>query len=91
MVTTTSILIGDDEELLTEEALAEALGLKRCTLQSWRRKGTAPPFIKLGARVYYRRGDARAHLSARTVKTSAAARLLDLRAKLAASSAQEVA
>ena len=54
-------------ELLTT---VEAAGLLRCscnTLTRWRRKGTGPPFIKVGElRYLYRRADIEAWLNDRT-------------------------
>lgn len=32
---------------------AERIGLARRTLNIWRHKGIGPPYLKLGARVYY--------------------------------------
>lgn len=47
-----------DEMLMTEKELAEFLGLKPRTLQSWRLVGCGPKFIKLSNRIIrYRAGD----------------------------------
>jgi hypothetical protein len=38
----------------SERQTAEALGKKVRTLRLWRWRGEGPPYVKLGAQVYYR-------------------------------------
>lgn len=55
-------------ELMTEEAAAVFLDVKRGTLQVWRCTKRYPlPYVKVGRLVRYRRGDLQAFLQARTM------------------------
>ncbi len=47
------------DKLLTTEDVAAWLGIRKCTLEKARsmRLGDFPPFIKIGRRIRYRRGD----------------------------------
>lgn len=51
--------------LLDTEQLAEELGLRPQTLREWRQVGDGPAFVKVGARVRYRRVDVDAWITAR--------------------------
>ena len=60
-ITALKILVGDPDDLLHEPDAASDC---RETTRAWqlrRAAGTAPPFIRIGKKVYYRRGDLRAH------------------------------
>jgi len=46
-----------DTVLLTTQQLATRLGLAPITLQIWRKQGVGLPFVKQGARVFYRLAD----------------------------------
>lgn len=43
----------DESRLLTNDEAAELLGLKPCTLETWRYQRKGPPFRKHGRRVFY--------------------------------------
>ena len=59
-------------DLLDEQSAAEFLTLRPGTLSVWRSTGRhALPFIKIGARVRYRRGDLQGWLDARVRTTGA--------------------
>jgi predicted DNA-binding transcriptional regulator AlpA len=40
--------------LLTENEVADTIGVKPQTLQVWRSRKQGPPYVKLGKQVYYR-------------------------------------
>lgn len=46
-----------EQELFPEIEVTRYYRIPRKTLQGWRLEGKGPPFVKLGARVYYRRQD----------------------------------
>jgi hypothetical protein len=73
------LLDGPDKDLIPHQMLAEALGKKPSTLAAWRTHGSGPPFFKVGSAVYYQRGDVRAWLESRRVRSAAAGRLLNAR------------
>ena len=52
----------DDDDLLTTEEAAKILRCEKKTLINWRREGKGPPFVKLGRKVFYRRGDLREYI-----------------------------
>ena len=53
---------------LTETQLAERWGLTTRTLQSWRKDGKGPNFVRLGERsIFYRAADVEAYEAARVV------------------------
>jgi hypothetical protein len=52
----------DDDELLVDGEAARELGIKPKTLPTWRCNGYGPSFLKVGRKVFYRRGDIRAWL-----------------------------
>lgn len=50
--------------LLTEQQVADLLGVTRRALQAWRYRGRGPRFLRVGARlVRYRRADVEAFLT----------------------------
>jgi len=53
----------DVTDLLTPEETATQLRLAKQTLARWRCEGRGPAFLRLGARVLYRRADVEAWLS----------------------------
>lgn len=53
--------------ILTEDDLAEVLGLEPRTIQAWRAEGRGPDFVKLGKSVFYRVADVRAWIDANVV------------------------
>ena len=56
-----------DNGLLTTSQAANALAISRRTLESWRLKGTGPPFISYSSRcVRYRESDLREWLEKQT-------------------------
>jgi hypothetical protein len=61
-----SLKIFDNDELLTEDEARVEVGIK-CTrtLRRWRDLRQGPPFVRIGRRVYYRRGALRQWLLAR--------------------------
>ena len=59
------------DEMITPAKLAEEWETSEVSLAQQRYRGRGPKFVKLGARVMYRRTDIRAYLDANTVeKTS---------------------
>lgn len=60
MSDTTGKPIHDPFEPIRERDLAERWKKSLRTLQRWRAMGYGPPFIRLGASIYYRLGDVRA-------------------------------
>lgn len=60
--------------LLTEQEVAEYLGVSRAKMRADRRAGGAPPHIKVGQLVRYRRSDVDAWLDGRRAKQPAAER-----------------
>ena len=54
-----------DNAVLSTRDAAEYLGLSPKTLETNRTRGGGPPFVKLGRRVVYRRGDLDAWLAER--------------------------
>lgn len=57
----------------TSEA-ARYIGLRKCTLEAWRVRGSGPVFLKLGKAVRYRKEDLDAFINART-RTSTSQRV----------------
>ncbi|XKE45718.1 helix-turn-helix domain-containing protein [Halomonas organivorans] len=65
---TTSAKINNPHELLTPEETALYLGVSSRTLATWRSTGRHNlPFIKVGSRVRYKRGDLEAWVSRRSL------------------------
>lgn len=68
-----SVEIQQDQQafalLTTEEAARDELRCHPQTLVNWRsnNNGEGPPFVRVGRRVFYRRGDIRRWLQAQTV------------------------
>jgi hypothetical protein len=64
----------EGKELLNPEEAAAFIGLKAQTLAVWRCAGTHPelPYVKVGARIRYRRSDLVRWLEMRTVSGSSA-------------------
>lgn len=64
----------DAEQLLTPEETAALLRLSEHTLASWRRTGSNSelPWVEVGGKVRYRRGDISRWLEGRTKTGSAA-------------------
>lgn len=54
-----------DESLLNQDA-ARYIGVRPATLNNWRSQGRGPAFVKLGARVVYRRSELDRFLAANT-------------------------
>ena len=60
-------------EFLTDQQLANLLGVTTRTTLRWRRDGGGPPYVRVGLRyVRYRRADVDAWASTRTFRTLAA-------------------
>ena len=59
-----------DSELLTVQQLAEFLQVPVTTIYRWRQQGLAPPGIRVGRYVRFRRRDVEAFLEQRTSATS---------------------
>lgn len=59
--------------LLTEDEVAELLGVPVARLAEWRYKRSGPAFVKVGRQPRYRTEDLDAWLTARTVPTSESA------------------
>ncbi len=51
------LILADNEKLLNTKEAADLLGLKPCTLESWRFKGFGPTFIRCGRAIRYDRTD----------------------------------
>jgi len=45
------------QKFLTQDEVANMLGLASCTLRKWRWEGKGPKYLKLGSRVLYRESD----------------------------------
>lgn len=64
----TSDIAERDDDLLDVKEAAALLQIKPGTLDTWRVNRRYPlPFVRIGARVRYRRGDLRAFIAQRTV------------------------
>ena len=59
-------------KFLTVDQIAALLQRSHRTLETWRRNGTGPPFIRIGRRVVYRRSDIEAWLAENTFNHRAA-------------------
>lgn len=61
-------------ELLTSQQVADLLGLKKDTIEKWRRQRRGPAFVRLGGAIRYRQSAIRKFLDDQTVapKESAA-------------------
>ena len=75
-----NVLAGSPDDLIRASDLARLLGKAPATLATWRTRGFGPEFLKIGASVFYQRGDVVAWLKARRVKSAAAGRLVNARA-----------
>lgn len=64
----------DAEQLLTPEETAALLRLSEHTLAAWRRTGSSSdlPWVEVGGKIRYRRGDISRWLEARTKNGTAA-------------------
>ena len=60
-----AVLAPSRDVLLTEAQAAHLLSLEPRTLQAWRRRGTGPVFVMVGAAVRYRQLTLSAWLSTR--------------------------
>jgi hypothetical protein len=68
-------IVDPEFDLLTERQAAKLVKVLPHTLTIWRCHGRpAPPHIRLGRKVYYRRCDLRDWIAAQVVRTSAAHR-----------------
>jgi predicted DNA-binding transcriptional regulator AlpA len=56
------------DEILTPKQVSEELKIPMGSLEQHRYRGTGPKFIKIGARVFYRRSDLRTYLDERTAQ-----------------------
>lgn len=55
----------DSLGLVTEQQLAEALGVELVTMRGWRRDKSSPDFVRLGRAVFYRVVDVQEWVRAR--------------------------
>jgi excisionase family DNA binding protein len=46
-----------DEQLMTEDEVAEYLRVTKRTVRAWRLESTGPPWLRVGRFIRYRRGD----------------------------------
>jgi predicted site-specific integrase-resolvase len=53
-----------EHRLLTDREAPDVVGVKRKTLQEWRRLGKGPEFVRVSNRIFYRYGDLLAFLAA---------------------------
>jgi excisionase family DNA binding protein len=58
------------DRLLTPDEAARVLRCARQTLARWRYEGGGPVYVKVGARVLYRRADLEAWIAGRRVVTT---------------------
>jgi len=58
--------VGDDQ-LRSPSWLAQRLGKSAKTLETWRRQGTGPAFVRVGRDIRYRESDVERWLTAQTV------------------------
>lgn len=73
-----SLFQGDPKDLIPAAELAKLLGRRAATLADWRSRRTVDlPFVKIGAAVFYQRGDVWEFLRKRKVRTGAEGRLLN--------------
>jgi hypothetical protein len=63
-----------DDDLLPPNEAAPELGKSPQTLAGDRSKGIGCPFIKMGGKILYRRGDIRAYIDSRRFTSTAQAR-----------------
>lgn len=61
-----SILI---DQFIAHAELARQLGVKPATLKTWRYRSKAPPRVKIGGRVWYRRSTVLEWLAAQEAKS----------------------
>lgn len=59
--------------LLTQDELAEMLGVKKGTLRDWRRKHIGPDYVRVEKLVMYRKVDVERWLETRVTMTNNAA------------------
>lgn len=64
----------DGNELLDTAEAAQALRLRPQTLAKWRLFGYGPAYLKIGARVRYRRADVDAFIAKCATRSTAAAK-----------------
>ena len=57
----------EDDLLTTVEAARDELRCHPQTLSNWRSAGEGPPFVRVGRRIFYRRGDLHSWLRMQTV------------------------
>ena len=55
---------------LTTDQLAERLGLAPITVETWRKRGKGPPYVRLGRAVRYRISDVEAWAESQLVTPS---------------------
>lgn len=68
------------DDLIPAARTAKLLGKQPATLADWRSRGTVDlPFVKIGAAVFYQRGDVWEFLRKRKVRTGAEGRLINRR------------
>ena len=70
MIQTASIPVGNDEDFLTLQEVAEILRVPVNTLRWWRQRGDGPPFFKIGRHLVTTIGDLRVWLQAQREQTS---------------------
>jgi hypothetical protein len=75
-----ALLEQPDDALLTEEEVAALRRVDPKTISRERMSGTGCPYVKQGRSVRYRLGDFKAHVKARTVRSTAEADRLNSRA-----------
>lgn len=61
-----------NDYLLSERDVAAVLAVKPSAVESWRRKGTGPEWIRVGRLVRYRRSAVERYLAENTVSPEAA-------------------
>src|SRR5690349_21080380 len=68
---TFSPIHGEANELIDQDALCEWIGRSKSTLQSWRRQGRGPRYIRLTLQgIRYRRSDVESWLESQAVETA---------------------
>lgn len=60
-----------DTELLDTDTAARRLGIRPATLRRWRTQGQGPPYLKIGALVYYEVDELRRWITAQRRRSTA--------------------
>lgn len=64
--------MGNDDDLMTTEEVAELFRTSKSTIYGWNSSGTGPRRIRVGKRCLYRRADVKAFLDGHAVESVAA-------------------